>query len=267
MEEQSNDDIKESQQFILKENIEIENIEEPLPGKFSINETLQLNMKKESELKEEQAIKIFWSAIKKCKELSKKNEDPYLSCCIINTNGEWYNSINGDCPLATYGMADNEAFTSLSFSNDKTSVNSGKLGTLYSGISPNSETNLNYVYYPGGVPIYKNGVLLGALGVVCEINSLNEELAILAIESSGYESKSMKQKVHTEDFSQNEVIFIYKNSELVKYNEGLLILNRKTKKPICPHRYQTLSQYFHERSISKLDTAVCPLCVKNMLTF
>ncbi len=243
-------------------------------GKIYTCELDEILNKRESELKLEQATKIFESLIDWCEEICKDKKkkmeinDPYISGSIINTNGDCYNLIHGDCPIATYGMADNEAYTSLAFSNDKISVNSSKLAALYTGISPISgQSNLNYVSYPGGIPIYKNGILIGAIGIVCEIRQLNEELAILCIESSGYESKCNKQKMHNdiEEFSNCEVILDYKNSSLVQGKNCLLILNSKTKKPICSHTFKTLEQYFYERSISKLVKAACPFCVKEAL--
>ncbi len=92
-----------------------------------------------------------------------------------------------DAWLGSIAIARSKAFTALAFSSDKNALTTRSLGALSQPGGPlwqigNSNRGHGVIEFPGGVPLYKDGHLVGAIGVSGDGVDQDETVAVAGAE-------------------------------------------------------------------------------------
>lgn len=157
-----------------------------------------------------------------------------------------------------------KAFTSLSFSDNNRSIRSGDVLEYFSGVSSNSgNESFDFTTSKGGVPIYKNEKLVGAIGISGYSENIDEEISIKSIQNLGFSHSSKLFEKRPEE--PRISIFTISDQESVITNNKTgkcYIVKTINQSPICGHIFPTLERYFNERSTSRVPQFVCPRCSK-----
>lgn len=236
-----------------------------------IQTSFDISIKKNSPITLKESKRIFYNALNVLKEFCNDTKrkialkNPFMWCTILTTNGDIYDFRHGDIFIAAIKLSNDKAYTSLAFSNNNVGVLSGKL--ISTGFSSDTmESYFNYTSCSGGVPIFKNGVLVGSIGVTCEIQSLNEEIASLTIKNTDYEiSPKLQNNAGNNKNEKMKIVYISKTRGLIEREKKFIIVELASMTNICSHRYLSINHYFTERGKSTMPLAVCPMCVSSLI--
>ncbi len=131
---------------------------------------------------------------------------------IVNNNGRtigrrsmsdaWYGSVS---------IANMKAYTAMSFSSDQNALTSRSIGALSQPGGPlwqigNSNKGLfqpGLIEFPGGLPLYKDGVLVGGLGVSGD--GVDQDEAVALAGSRGFEAPAA---IRIDTVTKNAVPFV-----------------------------------------------------------
>ena len=122
---------------------------------------------------------------------SKVHPRMYVAVCRIGVGHPEVASMP-DAWEGSYEIAKGKAFSALSFSSDQNALTTRALGELTQ--PGDSLWNIGHsqhgiVEFPGGIPLYKNGFLVGAVGVSGDVVDVDEEVAQKA--SEGFEAPNI----------------------------------------------------------------------------
>ena len=90
----------------------------------------------------------------------------------------------------SFEICQNKAYTAMAFSSDKNALSTRSMQTLSKDalweIASSTSKEERYVLFPGGFPLYKQGMLVGAVGVSGDTVDVDEIIALAA--TRGYEA-------------------------------------------------------------------------------
>ncbi len=114
---------------------------------------------------------------------------------VVNRKGEEVGRLSmPDAWVGSVSIAASKAFTSAAFSSNENAVTSRSLGALTQPGGPlwnigNSNRGNGLIEFPGGIPLYKDGVFVGAIGVSGD--GVDEDEAVALAGSKGFEAPAV----------------------------------------------------------------------------
>jgi uncharacterized protein GlcG (DUF336 family) len=125
-------------------------------------------------------------------DASGKKQTTRMHVMIVDRSGKVVSKRSmPDAWLGSIAIAHSKAFTAVAFSSNENALTSRSLGALTQPGGPlwnigNSNSQVGLIEFPGGVPLYKDGKLVGAIGVSGDGVEQDEHVA--AAGAKGFEA-------------------------------------------------------------------------------
>jgi len=220
---------------------------------------LDINLSDKSGLNTDDFFNLF-SLVEKATSLTDsvfKVDTPKISCTILSTNGNIYKWNDPNAISYAHKLSSDKAFTALLFSSNRTSTYSGELFQKFGPIDFQTEyDNVGICSTDGGVPIYKNGILAGSIGIAGDSPQVDKQIALTIVIAAGLQPSVISPQRPILD-----EVELSKRYSLVQNNRTFyVIFDTFEKKNFCEHVFSNAKEYFSKRTNSGNIKFICPKC-------